>query len=26
LRSDQITRVLGEKGEEIVNRDELVVF
>ncbi len=26
LRSDQIRRVLGEKGEEIVNRDELVVF
>lgn len=26
LRSDQIARVLGEKGEEIVNRDEMVVF
>jgi glutamate 5-kinase len=26
LRSDQVTKVLGEKGEEIVNRDELVVF
>lgn len=26
LKSTQITKVLGEKGEEIVNRDELVVF
>jgi glutamate 5-kinase len=26
LRSNQIVRELGEKGEEIVNRDELVMF
>lgn len=26
LRSDQIKKVLGEKGEEIVNRDELLVY
>ncbi len=26
LRSDQVAVVLGEKGEEIVNRDEMVVF
>jgi glutamate 5-kinase len=26
LRSDQIKKVLGEKGEEIVHRDELVIF
>jgi glutamate 5-kinase len=26
LRSNQITGVLGEKGEEIVHRDELTVF
>ena len=26
MKSSQITRVLGEKGEEIINRDELVVF
>jgi glutamate 5-kinase len=26
LRSDQVRKVLGEKGEEIINRDELLVF
>ena len=26
LRSDQIKKILGEKGEEIVHRDELVMF
>jgi glutamate 5-kinase len=26
LRSDQIRKVLGEKGEEIVHRDELVMY
>lgn len=26
LRSDQVSKLLGEKGEEIINRDELVVF